>query len=297
MKSLTAFLAECRAQVESALDRHLPSETQSPERLHIAMRYAVLQGGKRLRAALVYATGGALGVEPARLDAPACALELIHAYSLVHDDLPAMDNDDLRRGRPTCHRAFDEATAILVGDALQTLAFQVLTEDRRLDISPARRLQMLGRLAQASGSLGMAGGQAIDLASTGQRLDLTRLQDMHARKTGALIGAAVALGYLACEDAPTELTAQLEDYAAALGLAFQITDDILDIEGDTATLGKPQGSDLAHDKSTYPALLGLERAKAMAREQHTLALASLDGLGDNGRLLRDIADYVILRTH
>jgi farnesyl diphosphate synthase len=261
------------------------------------MRYVTLGGGKRLRAALVYASGEALGARPDALDAPACALELIHAYSLAHDDLPAMDNDDLRRGKPTCHKAFDEATAILAGDALQTLAFELLARDPVLTINPTQRLAMLAQLAQAAGSAGMAGGQAIDLAAVGRPLALADLADMHARKTGALIRAAVALGALSAPSIDATRLAQLDDYARAIGLAFQITDDILDIEGDTATLGKPQGSDQKHAKPTYPALLGLERARALAREQHAVALESLRSLGDNGQLLGEIADFILDRTH
>jgi len=297
MKRLPEFLARVRARIETALDQRLPSADTEPRRLHAAMRYVTLGGGKRLRAALVIATGEALGAQPAALDVPACALELVHAYSLVHDDLPAMDNDDLRRGKPTCHKAFDEATAILAGDALQTLAFELLARDPVLAVEPVQRLAMLIQLAQAAGSAGMAGGQAIDLDAVGKPLTLAGLEDMHARKTGALIRAAVALGALSVPNSDTARLAQLDTYARAIGLAFQITDDILDVESDTATLGKPQGSDQKHAKPTYPALLGLERARALARKQHALALESLQSLGDNGRLLGEIADFVLDRTH
>jgi farnesyl diphosphate synthase len=297
MKRLPEFLARVRARIETVLDQRLPSADTEPRRLHAAMRYVTLGGGKRLRAALVIATGEALGAQPAALDVPACALELVHAYSLVHDDLPAMDNDDLRRGKPTCHKAFDEATAILAGDALQTLAFELLARDPVLAVEPVQRLAMLIQLAQAAGSAGMAGGQAIDLDAVGKPLTLAGLEDMHARKTGALIRAAVALGALSAPNIDTARLAQLDTYARAIGLAFQITDDILDVESDTATLGKPQGSDQKHAKPTYPALLGLERARALARKQHALALESLQSLGDNGRLLGEIADFVLDRTH
>lgn len=296
MSPLDVFLTRVRARVEAALDTHLPSASTPPTHLHAAMRYATLNGGKRLRAALVYAAGETLGAPDKLLDAPACALELIHAYSLVHDDLPAMDNDDLRRGQPTVHRAFDEATAILAGDALQTLAFELLARDPELQVPPTQRLAMLARLAEASGSMGMAGGQAIDLAAVGRSLTLQALQDMHARKTGTLIRAAVVLGALAADARPETLT-KLDDYARHIGLSFQIVDDILDIEGDTATLGKPQGSDRERQKPTYPALLGLEQAKRLAREHHAAALETLGSLGDNARLLREIADFVIRRTH
>ena len=297
MEQLPEFLARVRARIESALDRRLPLVNTEPQRLHAAMRYVTLGGGKRLRAALVIATGEALGAPPDVLDVPACALELVHAYSLVHDDLPAMDNDDLRRGKPTCHKAFDEATAILAGDALQTLAFELLASDPALRIDPAQRLAMLTRLAQASGAAGMAGGQAIDLGAVGRPMALADVTDMHARKTGALIRASVALGALSVPNIDAARLARLDAYACAIGLAVQITDDILDVEGDTVTLGKPQGSDQKHAKPTYPALLGLDRARALAREQHTVALESLQSLGDNGQLLGEIADFILDRTH
>jgi geranylgeranyl diphosphate synthase type II len=296
LDQLAEFLARAQARVEAALDASLPPATAAPERLHAAMRYATLGGGKRLRAALVYATGQALDADADTLDIPACALELIHAYSLVHDDLPAMDNDDLRRGKPTCHRAFDEATAILAGDALQTLAFEILARDPGLAVPAERRVAMVAHLAAAAGAAGMAGGQAIDLEATGRVLTLAELESMHARKTGALIRAAVALGALTT-DAKPELLARLDAYARHIGLAFQIVDDILDVEGETATLGKMTGSDAERAKPTYPAILGLERAKSLAMESHAAALESLASLGDNGRLLRELADYIIHRTH
>ncbi len=293
MQSITRY----RARVEQTLERCLPTADAPPARLHTAMRYACLNGGKRLRASLVYATGESLGVALDALDAPACALECMHAYSLVHDDLPTMDNDDLRRGKPTCHKAFDEATALLVGDALHSLAFEILAGDERLQVSPARRLQMMTELAQAAGSHGMAGGQAMDLAAVGKSLTHSELVIMHARKTGALISAAVRLGALAHAATDAATLARLNEFGRCLGLAFQITDDILDVEGDTATLGKPQGSDAARAKPTYPALLGIREAKAEARRYHQQALASLSGLGDNGSLLVEIADYIIERRH
>lgn len=296
MNPLPEFLARVRTRTEQALDRRLPAATQVPQQLHAAMRYAALGGGKRLRAALVFATGEALGAKPEALDVPACALELVHAYSLVHDDLPAMDNDDLRRGQPACHRAFGEATAILAGDALQTRAFEILAEDVALTVSASRRLTMIARLAQAAGSIGMAGGQAIDLGAVGKPLALHELEDMHSRKTGALIRASVILGALSAESATPDQLAPLEIYARAIGLAFQIADDILDVSGDTRTLGKTPGGDQKNAKPTYPALLGLDRARALAREQHTIALESLRPLGDNARLLAGIADLILDRT-
>ncbi len=296
MDSFAPILAHYQGRVEDALDRRLPSATVLPLRLHQAMRYATLAGGKRLRATLVYLTGDALGVTPAALDGPACAVELVHAYSLVHDDLPAMDNDDLRRGKPTCHRAFDEATALLAGDALLTLAFEVLALDPAIQVGATHRVQMIGRLAVAAGSLGMAGGQAIDLESVGKQLTLPELENMHIHKTGALIRAAVALGTLSRERIDPHLVQQLDHYAKCIGLAFQIQDDVLDEEADTTVLGKTSGVDRAHNKPTYPALLGLEQAKAAARDLKDAALASLEALGDNGRMLRTMADYIVHRT-
>lgn len=281
--------------MEQALSALLPATTCVPVRLHTAMRYATLNGGKRLRACLVYAAGTSLGVGLDRLDAPACAVELLHAYSLVHDDLPCMDNDDLRRGRPTCHKAYDEATALLVGDALQTLAFEVLAAQAATD--PALRLRMMHTLARAAGSLGMAGGQAIDLESVGCELNAAQLEDMHGRKTGALIRASVALGALAHEQPDPQILTQLDTYARHIGLAFQMTDDILDVEGSTDILGKPQGSDQAKHKPTYPAVLGLALAKERARAEHAAALASLQSLGDNAKFLNHIADYIVQRTY
>ncbi|MGM0594924.1 MAG: polyprenyl synthetase family protein, partial [Pseudomonadota bacterium] len=234
------LLASYQQRVERALDQWLPTEGEPPQQLHAAMRYASLDGGKRVRPVLVYATGKALGLSPDRLDGPACAIELIHAYSLVHDDLPAMDNDDLRRGKPTCHKAYDEPTAILVGDALQSLAFEILSSNKT-SVGPQQRLEMVQELAMAGGSKGMCGGQAIDIAAEGQQLTLTQLQQMHRYKTGALLRASVRLGALAAAHASTEQREQLDRYAEAIGLAFQIRDDILDVEADTATLGKPQG--------------------------------------------------------
>ncbi len=277
------------------MDRHLPPADEPPQRLHEAMRYATLDGGKRVRACLVYAAGAALGVAPNVLDSPACAVELIHGYSLVHDDLPCMDDDNLRRGKPTCHRAYDEATALLVGDALQTLAFKILAANSALSINVQRRTQMVAALADAAGSRGMAGGQAIDLGAVGQTLALPELEDMHRRKTGALIRAAVRLGALACEQADDQALRALDHYARDIGLAFQITDDVLDVEGDAQSLGKTPGADEAHNKPTYPALLGLQRAKARCAELTDSALAALAPFGENAGELAGLARYVIER--
>ncbi len=292
---MTDLLTRYRERAERALDARLPPATTAPAQLHEAMRYTVLGGGKRVRACLVYAAGSALGARTETLDAPACAVELIHAYSLVHDDLPCMDDDDLRRGKPTCHKAYDEATALLVGDSLQSLAFETLAHDASLAVSPARRLEMIAALARATGSSGMAGGQAIDLASVGKKLTLDELQDMHARKTGALIRAAVRLGALAAESANESLIAALDNYADSVGLAFQIADDILDVEGETRVLGKRAGADEARDKPTYAALLGLDGAKTKSKALLDRALESLAPLGDNGATLAQLARYIVER--
>ena len=259
------------------------------------MRYATLEGGKRLRAALVYAAGQALGAPLDALDVPACSVEMVHAYSLIHDDLPCMDDDDLRRGRPTVHRAFDEATAVLAGDALQPLAFELLANDPALAVGAERKMQMITVLAQASGSLGMAGGQALDLASIGKSMSVATLEDCYRRKTGVLIAASVTLGALTAADAPSSSLKHLTRYGEALGLAFQITDDVLDVEGSAETLGKPAGADEARGKPTYPSLLGLEAAKTQAQALRSRALESLQPLGDNGVPLAAIADFVLNR--
>lgn len=294
---LKALLSEYQQRAEAALQRWLPSETTIPEHLHAAMRYASLDGGKRVRPVLVYATGTALGVPLAQLDGPACAVEFIHAYSLVHDDLPAMDDDDLRRGKPTCHKAYDEATAILVGDALQSLAFEILATDPAMVADPACRLAIIRELALASGSRGMAGGQAIDTAAEGKRLTLDELQAMHRYKTGALLKASVRFGALSNPSTSERQRQALDRYADAIGLAFQIRDDILDVEADTETLGKPQGSDEARDKPTYTSLLGLDGAKAKAHALHQEAMHSLEGFGAEADPLRWLSAYIVERAH
>ncbi len=295
-RALNTFLAECRTRIQAALERQLPSAEMHPSRLHQAMRYAVLGGGKRVRPLLVYAAGAAVGAPPGRLDIAACAVEFIHAYSLVHDDLPAMDDDDLRRGRPTCHRAYDEATAILAGDALQAQALYVLAHAPELDVPATLRLRMIATLTLASGSRGMVGGQAIDLAAVGQSLDIAQLEDMHIHKTGALIRASVLLGALST-NAPDEARLKhLDHYAKCIGLAFQIQDDILDVIGDTATLGKTAGADTARDKPTYPTLLGLPGARERAAELLATAQAALAGFGPEADPLRGLADYIVQRS-
>jgi geranylgeranyl diphosphate synthase type II len=288
-------MQELSARVEHALERWLPPECLHPANLHKAMRYSALGGGKRLRPALIYATGEALGVSLERLDGVACAVELIHVYSLIHDDLPAMDDDDLRRGKPSCHKAFDEATAILAGDAMQALAFYILAHDSSIGVAPAVRLGMLKALARAAGSRGMAGGQAIDLAAVGQRLDVAQLEAMHIHKTGALIRASVMIAAATCAGLDGSGRHRLDHFAKCIGLAFQIRDDVLDVEGETATLGKTKGVDIARDKPTYPALVGLEQAKARALALHDDANESLAGFDVRADLLRGIARYVVMR--
>lgn len=288
---------DTRERIEQVLERTLALPDTGSPRLREAMRYAVLGGGKRLRPTLVYHAGLALGASLEALDDPAAAVELIHVYSLVHDDLPAMDDDDLRRGRPSCHRAFDEATAILAGDALQALAFERLAgADGLAPEEAARRLAMSRLLARAIGTAGMAGGQAIDLEAVGHALDLPALQDMHRRKTGALIEASVLLGAMAAGVFEGPRWIALRDYGAAIGLAFQIQDDILDVTGTTASIGKVAGADAAHAKPTYTSLMGLEGARSAAAQQHRRALEAIEPLGAAGRSLAELADFVVGRA-
>lgn len=282
--------------VETALEHWLPETSIQPETLHDAMRYSVLSDGKRIRPVLVYATGEAFGVNLNELDGPACAVEIIHAYSLIHDDLPSMDDDDLRRGRATCHKKYDEATAILAGDALQALSFHILAQDEKIKVNSEQRLTMINTLAIASGSRGMAGGQAIDLAAVGKSLNITELENMHIHKTGALIRASAELGALSAENVDSDLFARISQYAKCIGLAFQIKDDILDIESDTETLGKPQGSDMEQNKPTYPELLGLEGAKQAADDLYNKAIHCLDVFDERADTLRSVADYIINRN-
>lgn len=280
-----SLLRDWLARCEVALDAALPAADHAPVRLHTAMRYAVLGGGKRFRPLLVYATGHSLGIAADQLDAAATAVELIHAYSLIHDDLPAMDDDALRRGRPTVHIAFDEATAILAGDALQTCAFETLC---RAPVPDAVARAMLATLAQASGAAGMAGGQALDIDATGQQQSLDALQHMHSLKTGALIRASVRLAALVAQaDATT--WQELDSFASALGLAFQIRDDLLDIEGNATELGKTAGKDVAQGKSTYPALLGLRGAYAALQEQRERMNHALSSIRGDTSALAELA--------
>ena len=295
--SVKELLETYAGRVEAALDHYLPSSNIEPIRLHAAMRYATLGGGKRIRAALVYATGEALGADADDLEAAASAVELIHAFSLVHDDLPSMDNDDLRRGRPTCHRQFDEATALLAGDALQTLAFEILATEPTDPEIMRSRLAMVHALANASGSKGMAGGQALDIEATDQSVNVDQLINIHELKTGALIHAAVTLGVLSADVSEDRVNAGLDEFGRCIGLAFQIVDDILDVTADTETLGKPQGSDVAANKATFPAIMGLETARKRADSLLDTALASLEPLGDNGRSLAEIARFIVRRHY
>ena len=288
-------LAAYQKRVNAALDKYLPADDPPEHNLAEAIRYSVIGGGKRIRPAMVYAVGEAMGVSTDLLDIPACAVEMIHAYSLIHDDLPAMDDDDLRRGRPTCHKAFDEATAILAGDALQALAYEILAKDNHKELTPEHRIDMLSLLTQASGAHGMAGGQAVDLASVGKRLTLEQLEHMHQLKTGALIRASVLLGAMCKQDLCQQEIDMLSDYALCIGLSFQIQDDILDVISDTETLGKPQGSDEKQEKPTFPAIIGLEKSIQLAQEQHELALKTLEHLDEKADSLRLLSAYIVER--
>ena len=280
-------------RVEASLDHALPSASLPPQRLHAAMRHAVLGGGKRIRPLLVYATGSLLGTDERWLDAPAAAVELIHAYSLVHDDLPAMDDDALRRGQPTVHVAFDEATAILAGDALQTLAFSALA---RAEAPAQLRIDWVDALATASGASGMCGGQALDIDATGHTQALAQLQRMHSLKTGALVRAAVRMGALAA-DADQDTLARLDTFAAAFGLAFQVRDDLLDIEASSEQLGKTAGKDVAQAKSTYPALLGMDGARARLGELATSMRDALAPFGARAAALAALGELAVRRSH
>ena len=293
--SVSERLEYYKTAVESELDRWLPLAKIQPPVLHEAMRYSVFSDGKRIRPILLYATGEAFGLPLRALNGPACAVEIVHAYSLIHDDLPAMDDDDLRRGRPTCHKKYDEAMAILAGDALQALAFYIIAHDPHIGVNAEQRLEMIKILTHASGSQGMAGGQAIDLNSVGKQLSLQELENMHNHKTGALIGASVKLGALSAMDVNHKHFDHISQYAEYIGLAFQIKDDILDVESDTETLGKPQGSDRSRNKPTYPNLLGLDGAKRAAEELYQKALASLESLDMRANILREIAGFIVHR--
>jgi farnesyl diphosphate synthase len=274
------------ARTEQVLDAWLPRMELPPQRLHEAMRYSVLGGGKRIRPLLVYASGEALGTDQRLLEPAAVAIELMHAFSLVHDDLPAMDDDDLRRGRPTTHKAFDEATAILAADAMQPLAFQVLSSDPALSAHPASQVALVRLLAEACGSEGMTGGQAIDLASEGRTLDAAELEHMYRLKTGRLLRVSI-LAPAMCPPVPDqERLHDLERFADYVGLAFQVRDDILDVEGLTEVIGKRQGADIARDKATYPALFGMDQARRRVAELESAALQALAAFGASADGLR-----------
>ncbi|MGH8764561.1 MAG: polyprenyl synthetase family protein [Burkholderiales bacterium] len=283
-------MGSIQGRVEAALSRSLPGAQHAPARLHEAMRYAMLEGGKRVRPLLAFAAGELVGADSQRLEIVACAVEMIHAYSLAHDDMPCMDNDVLRRGKPTVHVEYDEATALLVGDALQTHAFQLLS-DYTLADDPKLQLEMVRTLATASGSRGMAGGQAIDLEATGKQLSQAELEFMHVRKTGALINAAVKLGALCAGPCPPAL----EQYGHRIGLAFQVVDDVLDAEASTATLGKTAGKDSRQGKPTYVSAMGAQRAKAFAEELRAGAHQALASFGARAQHLRQLADFIVLR--
>jgi geranylgeranyl pyrophosphate synthase len=293
--SFAAQLRSWQARMEQALAARLPAADAEPARLHAAMRYSVLNGGKRVRPMLVFATARAVGLEEPQVEGAACALEFVHAYSLVHDDLPAMDDDDLRRGRPTCHRAFDEATAVLVGDALQSLAFQLLASDPALPPSAAVRLRLIELLAQASGTAGMAGGQAIDLAAQGRQLPLAEVEVMHGLKTGALIRASVQMAAACVPGLPGHLWQALTGFATPIGLAFQIQDDLLDVLGDAGVLGKATGADRARGKPTHPAVAGATASQQRVHELHTAALEALVPFGARADELRALAAWLLAR--
>ena len=294
--TVISWQSQYRERVEGVLERFLPPGESPPARLHQAMRYAALGPGKRIRPVLVYATGAAVGLPPAALAGPAAAVEMIHAYSLVHDDLPAMDDDDLRRGRPTTHRAFDEATAILAGDALQVLAFEILAADSSLPVDPARRLEMIRMLAHASGTQGMAGGQAMDLAAVGMHLEPGQIEEMHARKTGALIRAAVLIACGAAPSLPAPRIGALDRYGTAVGLSFQIVDDLLDVVGDPVLTGKSSGADALHGKPTYPSIAGVAAARERAAELARAGVEALAGFGPEAGQLREFALELVERS-
>ncbi len=280
-------------RIEEAIQQTLPAPDTHPERLHRAVHYALLNGGKRVRPMLAYASGELFDIAPEQISPAAVAIEMIHAYSLVHDDLPAMDDDDLRRGQPTCHKQFDEATAILAGDALQTYAFNTLSN---ADTSAKVRLQWVQQLAEASGASGMVGGQMIDLEAEHQTLNIDALRTMHRKKTGALIRASVLMGATPAQP-DAKAAEQLHTFADSIGLAFQVQDDILDVEGDSAVIGKPQGSDLEQGKSTFVSLFGIDGAKQQLQQLHQQAMESLSALGAKSASLREIADFIIQRDH
>lgn len=296
MNDFQNWASRIQQRTESTLDHFLPASDIAPEKLHAAMRYSVMGGGKRVRALLAHAAAELCDAEAEKADVAACAVELIHAYSLVHDDMPCMDDDDLRRGKPSCHKQYDDATALLVGDALQSLAFQLLSQPG-LHAVAAHQLHMVHVLAVASGSRGMAGGQAIDLSSVGQSLNQSELEYMHIHKTGALIRAAALLGAHCADKVSAETLKAIDHYAQSMGLAFQVIDDILDTEADTATLGKTAGKDAESNKPTYVTILGLPRAKALAQELYENAVSQVSPYGEKAGRLIQLADFIMHRNH
>lgn len=292
MAAFLIWAKEKQTRIEEVLDEALPPENQEPHQLHSAMRYSALGGGKRVRALLCYAAAELCHTDIKTADAAAAAVELIHAYSLVHDDMPCMDDDDLRRGKPSCHKQYDDATALLVGDALQSLAFDVLSTPE-LCVHSNQQISMLNILAKAAGSTGMAGGQAIDLSAVGKALTQQQLEDMHQLKTGALIQAAALLG---AANGSLAHIAAVQNYAENIGLAFQVVDDILDTEADTATLGKTAGKDVHSNKPTYVTILGADIAKQLAKQLHDKAIAALSPFGDDALRLRELAGFITQRS-
>ncbi|MBS3798075.1 (2E,6E)-farnesyl diphosphate synthase [Pseudoalteromonas sp. BDTF-M6] len=293
---LKQALAQAQQDVVHTLESYFHSQQDAQPRILAASQYSVQNGGKRLRPFLVYCVGTMLGANKSDLDKAAAAIECIHSYSLVHDDLPAMDDDELRRGRPTCHIAYDEAHAILAGDALQSIAFELLSAND-FNIEAGAQIRLVQSLSRAAGLLGMVGGQALDIAATGKSISLNELEQIHNAKTGALLSCAIELGYLCAPKGDNKTETALQQYGKAIGLAFQVQDDILDIEGDTQTLGKPQGSDVAANKATYPALLGLDGAKAKLKQLYDEAIAALDSLPYDTKMLAQLAQYIIARDH
>ena len=295
--NLSTHIESCRRRIDALLDQWLPSEATEPTKLHRAMRYASLNAGKRLRPLIVYLVGDALGADKTDLDASALAVECIHVYSLIHDDLPAMDDDDLRRGKATTHIAFDEATAILAGDALQTIGFNILCHHPLSPDVESERIRLLTILTDASGSVGMGGGQMIDLIATDSKLSIEQLEAMHRMKTGALISACVKMAVATSQINEAEIIAAFDRFADRIGLAFQVKDDILDIEGETEVIGKPSGSDEELNKSTFPALMGLDAAKEYAQQLIDEALLSLERIPYNTEALEALAKYMIERQY
>ncbi len=297
MTDLNELLSTCNHRVETFFDKYLPPQSQAPTTLHSAIRYTALGSGKRIRPALVYATGEALGIEKRDLDGVAAAVELMHCYSLIHDDLPAMDDDDLRRGKPTCHCAFGEATAILAGDAMQALAFSILTDSTIPGPNDDVRTHLVYLLATASGSMGMAGGQAMDLAAVNQEISIEKLEDMHRKKTGCLIQACIYMVQTCSHELTDRQRSDLLHFGEHLGLAFQIRDDILDEVTDTKLLGKPQGSDRALNKPTYVSVLGIDEAENRCRDLLEHALECIKDFDERASTLRLLASYMVCRKH